>query len=97
MTEPPLTERERSIKDGIETICRKARNAPPTPNGPLPSGLEGWRINCDPGYFYICAYCAGQIFARGCDLGDADPVWSDDDGKGVCQLCGHGVNKRRGE
>lgn len=71
-----------------ETLRDYLEYAPKTIRAGNPD-LRGWWITCDDGLRYLCAHCAGRIMARGCSIGQAEPVWKGGPGdiRGVCEGC----------
>ena len=68
-----------------QTLRLTIEHAPAEP-GPIADGLLGWLTTAG---VYVCAFCAGRIFARGCNLPDSSrPIWSDQTTQpGECCCC----------
>ena len=73
------------MDDTLNNLKNAIRYAPKNPCF-VAAGLIGWMVRHD---LFVCAQCAGRIFARGCSIpSSSQPVW-EGDGKThpVCSLC----------
>ena len=60
----------------INELLDILKYAPKAPATAPADGLVAWRLPEDAGF--VCAHCAGRIFARGCRLPQGvTAVWSD--------------------
>lgn len=72
------------MNETLAYLQRAIEHAPKRP-GQLSGTLEGWTVDG----LYLCAFCAGRIIARGCNLPrSVEPIWVCDDVKHeACCLC----------
>ncbi len=75
--------------DTVDYFRNAIEHAPKVPTNRLAMSLLGWWT---PAGHYLCAFCAGRIISRGCNLPrESEPVWTDHPEKvGHCCCAGMG-------